>query len=102
MTFNDTNFAIEAVLTGLFAELASKAIASGGRLSIPTRGDEGLFSMFNSRLPQATHGNQNAMGRKFHKMAPIVGERFGFIKQYKQNRVKPSKVEYVFIGLTAA
>jgi hypothetical protein len=98
MKFNQSDIATDAVLDGMFAELAAKS-TPGQRY--PTAGKNGLFEMFNSRLRQDNYG-QNAMGIQFHNRAPNRAPKFGFIRTAKQNRVKESNVAYVFRGLTAA
>lgn len=71
MSFNQSDLAHQAVISGLFAEKKAAGVLEFTAVE--------MFREFNSRLPQQAPGNQNAMGRLFHKWADAIAPTFGFV-----------------------
>ncbi len=87
MSFNHSDIAHQAVISGLFAEKKAAGVSN-------IKASD-MFWEFNSRLPQQAPGNQNAMGRLFHKWADAIAPTFGYRKdciQHASGRV--SKKSY--------
>lgn len=91
MTFNQTTAAHGFVLRGILTEFLAQ-----GKTVFTTAGDDGISKLFHTRLPQPTPSgtNKNWFGAKYHQLLESIALEFGYVKMYKQNAKRKSKVTY--------